>query len=161
VTRYWVALASVCALALVSLGVIGLAQAGKADQKRWPPQFPRQGATKLFENEHVIIWEQVGRPDPPLVHKHVRDIITIGLESGRIETRDAEGARTDGKLETAVMSTLVYPGKGSPNQVYYSKAGLGPHAEVMVDKTMPGRSIQVEIKGTEPKDCGAWSSACK
>jgi hypothetical protein len=160
-SRYAIALAVVGALAIGGLGVIGLAQTGKPDQQKWPPQFPRQGATKLFENEHVIIWEQVGRPDPPVVHKHVRDIITIGLESGRIETRDAGGAKTDGKLETAVMSTLVYPAKGSPNQVYYSKAGLGPHAEVMTDKTMPGRSIQVEIKGTEPKDCGSWSAACK
>lgn len=48
-----------------------------------------------------------------------------------------------------------------PHSMSYSKAGLGPHAEVMTDPNQPGRSIFVEIKGTEPKDCREWSTACK
>jgi hypothetical protein len=43
----------------------------------------------------------------------------------------------------------------------YTKAGLGPHAEVMTDPITPGRSIFIEIKGTEPKDCREWSTACQ
>jgi len=143
---------------VVGLSAMSLAQSG---QKKYPPQFPRQGATKLFENDKVIVWEQVGRPDPPVVHKHIRDIITIGLEPGSVETRDAEGRKTDGSLERQVMSQLIYPAKGTPNQVFYSKAGLGPHIEAMTDKAKPGRSIQIEIKGTEPKDCRDWSTACQ
>ena len=52
-----------CAVAL-AIGVTAIA-AGQGDRnagRKWPAQFPREGATKLFENDHVIIWEQVGRP---------------------------------------------------------------------------------------------------
>jgi hypothetical protein len=31
----------------------------------------------------------------------------------------------------------------------------------MVDPSRPGKTIFVEIKGTEPKDCREWSTACK
>jgi hypothetical protein len=48
-----------------------------------------------------------------------------------------------------------------PNSMTYTKAGLGPHAEVMTDPNNPGRSIFIEIKGTEPKDCREWSTACQ
>jgi hypothetical protein len=38
---------------------------------------------------------------------------------------------------------------------------LGPHAEVAPDPNSVSKSIFVEIKGTEPKDCAQWSLACK
>ena len=63
----------ICAVAIV-VGLAAMA-AGQADRnagRKWPPQFPREGATKLFENDHVIVWEQVGRPKEPFVHKHIR-----------------------------------------------------------------------------------------
>jgi len=57
-------------------------QADRAASKKWPPQFPREGATKLFENEYVIVWEQVGRPKDAFMHKHIRDILNFGIEAG-------------------------------------------------------------------------------
>ena len=73
------------------LGVLGIcasvaigaaAQSARPPAKKWPPQFPREGATKLFENDHVIVWEQVGRPKEAFQHKHIRDILNIGIDPG-------------------------------------------------------------------------------
>ena len=147
-----VGLFGLCAL------VIAAAVAGQPDRaaaNRYPPQFPREGATKLFENEHVIVWEQVGRPKEPFVHKHIRDILTFGVEDGRIVVQQPAGR--DGK-EDAAATTRIYA-RGA-NSLSYSKAGLGPHIELAPDPDRIPRSIFVELKGTEPKDCRAWSTAC-
>ena len=34
----------------------------------WPAQFPRPGATKVFENERVIVWDQIYQ-DQPFMHR--------------------------------------------------------------------------------------------
>jgi hypothetical protein len=156
--RHRVAVLSVGVLAIVAcLDLMGAGQADKPASKKWPPQFPREGATKLFENEHVIVWEQVGRPKEPFVHKHVRDILTFGLQPGRVETLGPDGKKTDGTQEG---STTVRIYSRSPNSLTYTKAGLGPHAEVANDPNNIPRSIFVELKGTEPTDCAQWSTAC-
>lgn len=154
VNARWAGLLGVCALVAL-LGAAAVA-AGQGE-KKWPPQFPREGATKLFENDHVIVWEQVGRPKQPFVHKHVRDILTFGIEAGRIETQNPDGSRTDGKLEASATTRIYSRGV---NTLSYSKAGLGPHAEVATDPNNIPRSIFVEIKGSEPKDCKQWSTGC-
>ena len=152
--RYLVVL-GICALATV-VGVAGMAaQADKAASKKYPPQFPREGATKLFENEHVVVWEQVGRPKEVFQHKHIRDILNFGIEpGGGIGVLNPDGSKGGG----SPLTETIY--RKSPNGITYTKAGLGPHAEVMTDPNNPGRSIFVEIKGTEPKDCRQWSTAC-
>jgi len=131
------------------------AQADKPAATKYPPQFPREGATKLFENEHVIVWEQVGRPKDAFVHKHIRDILNFPIEpGGGIAVLNPDGSKGTG---SSLTQTIYSKG---PTGVTYSKAGIGPHAEVMIDPAKPGRSIFVEIKGTEPKDCREWSTAC-
>jgi hypothetical protein len=131
------------------------AQNAKPAAGKYPPQFPREGATKLFENEHVIVWEQIGRPKEALVHKHIRDILYFPIDpGGGIAVLNADGSKGTGSS----LTQTIY--NKPPNSMSYSKAGLGPHAEVMVDPGKPGRSIFVEIKGTEPKDCREWSTAC-
>src|SRR5207247_1175180 len=109
------------------------------------------------ENDHIIVWEQVGRPQNPFMHMHVRDTIVFGLQNGRVETLTADGKKSDGKAESAA-TTRIYA--ANPGSVQYTKAGLGPHAEVATDPNNIHKSIFVELKGTEPKDCGQWSTAC-
>ena len=150
----------VCALSLFACLAVAVAgQAVKTAAERWPPQFPREGATKLFENESIIVWEQVGRPKDAFIHKHVRDTIVFGLQGGRVLTVGLDGKNNDGSQERAATTT-IYPGSGGVGSVQYTKAGLGPHAEVGTDPNTP-RSIFIELKGTEPKDCGLWSTACR
>lgn len=138
-------------LAILGIGIA--AQSGQKPGAKYPPQFPREGATKLFENEHVIVWEQVGRPKEAFVHKHIRDILNFPLDpGGGIAVLNPDGSKGTGSS----LTETIYK---NPSMTY-SKAGIGPHAEVMVDPGKPGRSIFVEIKGTEPKDCREWSTAC-
>ena len=142
------------AAAAVAIVGIGVAAQSKPAAGKYPPQFPREGATKLFENEHVIVWEQVGRPKEAFVHKHIRDILNFPIDNGAgIAVLNPDGSKGTGSS----LTQTIY----KQPSVTYSKAGIGPHAEVMVDPGKPGRSIFVEIKGTEPKDCKEWSTACK
>ena len=57
-------------------------EAAQAEQTKWSPQCPREGATKLFENDYSIVWAQIGRPKEPFVHRHIRDILTFGVPPG-------------------------------------------------------------------------------
>ena len=134
-------------------------QAGKAVSTKWPPQFPREGATRLFENDHIIVWEQIGRPKEPFMHMHVRDTIVFGIEGGRVDTLGIDGVKNDGKAEGAATAR-IYPGKSGVGSVQYTTAGLGPHAEVAPDPNNVSKTIFIELKGTEPKDCSQWSTAC-
>ncbi len=154
--RRRVAALGLCVLVtVVGVTAMARAQADRAASKKWPPQFPREGATKLFENEHVIVWEQVGRPKDAFMHKHIRDILNFGIDpGGGIGVLNPDGS----KGGRSSLTQTIY--NKSPNGITYTKAGLGPHAEVMTDPSNPGRSIFVEIKGTEPKDCRQWSTAC-
>jgi hypothetical protein len=147
------------ALAIATAFVAATAgQASKPAQQKWPPQFPREGATKLFENDHIIVWEQIGRPKTPFVHKHIRDILTFAVEPGRVDVLGPDLKPIASSTSTGATVRL-YPGERGG--LLFTKAGLGPHVETAPDPTSIPKSIFVEIKGTEPKDCAQWSTACK
>jgi len=145
--------------AVVFVLVAAAARAPQAAPEKYPPQFPREGATKLFENDRIIVWEQVGRPKNAFVHRHVRDTIVFGLEPGRVLTQGPDGKVNDGRAERS-STTTIRPGTAGVGSVQYTTAGLGPHAEVAPDTNSP-KSIFIELKGSEPKDCGQWSTACR
>ena len=144
----------------ISIASGAAGQRSKAVSKKWPPQFPREGATKLFENDRIIVWEQVGRPKEAFMHRHVRDTIVFGIQGGRVDTLDVDGQKNDGKAERAATAR-IYPGSAGIGSVQYTTAGLGPHAEVAPDPNSIPKTIFIELKGTEPKDCARWSTACQ
>jgi hypothetical protein len=113
----------------------------------WAPQFPRPGATKIFENERVIVWDQIYQ-DQPFMHRHVRDQLNIVLEDGPIKIVDAAG----------VERVTPSPNKGKIGLIGYFKAGLGPHSEVAADPNHRPRIMYIEFKGTEAPGLvnGAW-----
>jgi hypothetical protein len=121
--------------------------AGKATVETWAPQFPRPGASKVFENERVIVWDQIYQ-DQPFMHRHVRDQLNIVLEDGPIKIVDAAGT------ERVTPS----PNKGKIGLIGYFKAGLGPHSEVAADPNRRPRIMYIEFKGTEAAGLvnGAW-----
>lgn len=152
-TWVWVGvLALVAGLAASASGLLA-----QAPPQKWPPQFPREGATKLFENDRIIVWEQVGRPRDAFVHKHVRDIVTVQVKPGRIDVLgpDLKPVPSSANRSTQTLTPLDRGG------VSFTKAGLGPHAETEADSANPSRMIFIEIKGTEPPDCAKWSTACR
>jgi hypothetical protein len=122
-------------------------RAGKPAVETWAPQFPRPGATKVFENERVIVWDQIYQ-DQPFMHRHVRDQLNIVLEDGPIKIVDAAGA------ERVTPS----PNQGKIGLIGYFKAGLGPHSEVAADPKRRPRIMYIEFKGTEPAELvnGGW-----
>ena len=155
-----IALSITGAAAVVACVVlIGDVTAAQPPEETWPPQFPREGATKLFENEHVIVWEQIGRPTEPFAHRHIRDILTFGVEAGPIEVLGPDlQPRTPSPGGSSFTERLYSRGD---HTLSYSKAGLGPHVEMAPDPNNVPISIFVEIKGTEPADCAQWSTACR
>jgi hypothetical protein len=159
VDRRRIGLLVFCALAVVtSLAVVDARQKSGGTQQKWPPQFPREGATKLFENDQIIVWEQVGRPKTPFVHKHIRDILTFAVEPGRVDVLGPD-LKPIASSSTTGATQRLYPGERGG--LTFTKAGLGPHVEVSPDPAKIPKSLFVEIKGTEPKDCAQWSTACK
>ena len=138
--------------------LLGAAGGGQPSPEKYPPLFPREGATKLFENEHIIVWEQIGRPAEPIVHRHVLDILHFAVEPGTVEVSAPEGESSAGSRARASLIEAFY--SRGDNSVLYGKAGLGPHVELAPDPDRLPISIFVEIKGTEPADCAQWSTAC-
>lgn len=118
--------------------------------KKYPPQFPRDGAIKMFENDKIIVWDTYfpHHEGTTYMHKHVRDIVVFTLSDG---ARDLMSP--DGKVS---KSEHFGPGPW-PSFLGYYEAGLGPHSEVGAPKNK-ARSFNIEIKGTEPKGCKEWST---
>jgi hypothetical protein len=54
-----------------------------AQAQSYPPAFPRPGATKLFENDKVVVWNIAwlkGQPTP--LHRHIYDLTGVYYEAG-------------------------------------------------------------------------------
>src|SRR5689334_2426694 len=60
-----------------------------------PPPFPRQNATKLMENERIVVWNIVWpKGQPTALHRHVYDQVgTYYARGGRVITTPDGNAR--------------------------------------------------------------------
>ena len=118
------------------VGVESLAASAKSDS--WAPQFPRDGAEKVFENERVIVWDETYTTEPHM-HMHMRDVVVVALEDGVGRTVRPDGTSRDIPLK----------GGKIPRFSSYMKAGAGPHAEFATDPKRVPRKLWIELKGTE------------
>jgi len=146
----------VCALATAVLAVAVIAaQTDRAPATKWPPQFPREGATKLFENEHVIVWEQVGRPKEVFQHKHIRDILNFGIDpGGGIGVLNPD--RSKGSAVRSRRQSTTRRPRGDLHESR-TRSTRGSH-----ERSQPAGTIDLRgDQGTEPKDCREWSTACQ
>lgn len=129
-------------------GVAWFATAGERGNTQqadtWPPQFPRPGATKVFENDKVIIWDERYSPEP-YFHRHVRDVIAFRIEDGGGVVVDYP----DGRSRSDAQEPQKSPA-GLPRFSSYAKAGGEAHSERSADPKRLRRNIWVELKGTEP-----------
>lgn len=78
----------------------------------YPPPFPRANATKLLENDHIVVWDIVWpKGQPTALHRHVYDQVGTYYQAGGrvITTPDGEtrGTTTEvGRLSTTRKGTL-------------------------------------------------------
>ena len=59
----------------------------------YPPPFPREGATKVFENESVTVWDvtwKAGVPTP--MHQHRLELVGVTLVPGTVRVTLPDGA---------------------------------------------------------------------
>ncbi len=158
-----VGLASVGVLVVVAAWLVGgglatpAGEATQVEQTKWPPLFPRAGATNVLETDRIIVWDQVYTAEE-ITHKHIRDILVFAVEDGPIRVSTPEGVTT-GRAEQ--VGEVSPDHVGLPRVVGYFKAGIGPHSEALIDPSRPRRYFFVEFKGTEPADCKEWSTACQ
>ena len=82
---------------LLSLVIVALWVAGQAvytaqtGQEKWPPQHPRAGTEKLYEDDRVIVWDDILSTEH-YMHRHSRDSIYFYIEAGPVETMDENGS---------------------------------------------------------------------
>lgn len=104
-----------------------------------PPPFPRDGATKVFENKQVIIWDvswQKGRAVP--LHEHRYASVSVTIQTGRVNS-----VLSDGTAHVGIEQEL--------GSVTYFERGLVHRQEGVSDT--PRRSFVIELKeNTLPPD---------
>jgi hypothetical protein len=67
----------------------------------YPPPFPRDGATKVFENESVVVWDVTwvkGKPTP--MHRHVVELVGVTLVPGTVRVTLPDGTSRESELDT-------------------------------------------------------------
>ena len=102
------AFASAAMLAMKKLGlVVALFSACTvAAQSSLPPPFPRTNATRLFDSDHVAVWDVVWpKGQPTEMHRHVYDQVgTYYAPGGRLITTP-DGAARSTLTEVGSLST--------------------------------------------------------
>jgi quercetin dioxygenase-like cupin family protein len=106
-----------------------------ATPQTYPPPFPRDGATKVLENESVVVWDVTwakGKPTP--MHRHVVDVVGVTLVPGTVRVTLPDGTTRESELDT-------------PGAVSGGGKGL-THQEEGTSDT-PRRAILIELKGAK------------
>ncbi len=101
----------------------------------YPPGFPRPGATKLLENDKVIVWDVVwpkGRALP--MHRHVYDVTGVFYAPGERQITMADGTV---RRTTTDIGSVTW----SPKDTTHIEEGISDP---------PTKGILIELKGTVP-----------
>jgi ketosteroid isomerase-like protein len=77
----------------------------------YPPPFPREGATRLFENERVVVWDVIWKKGVPTpLHQHRLEVVGVTLVPGIVRSTYPDGTTREGSLEEA--GAVTSGGKG-------------------------------------------------
>ncbi len=119
----------------MSLTTTGLALAAASilAAQNYPPPFPRDGATKVLENESVVVWDVTwvkGKPTP--MHRHVLGVVGVTLVPGTVRVTLPDGSTRESEKDT-------------PGAVSAGGKGMIHMEEGTSDA--PRRAILIEIKG--------------
>ena len=127
-------LRSVC----TRLVVIGLCSLVLGAQT-YPPAFPRAGATKLLENERVVVWDVTwpkGQATP--LHRHIHDMTGVYIAPGNRMITAEDGSK---RPVTTAAGGIVWQLKG----VTHIEEGTSDE---------PLRAIMIELKQDAPVGTG-------
>ena len=103
--------------AIGSLLIAGLLTAGALpvlaqaqEEPDYPHAYPREGVTKRFENDRVIVWEVLwldGVPQP--YHRHRYDMTGVFLRWGPLRVTRPDGTFTVSETPFEIPSTFLLP----------------------------------------------------
>ena len=98
----------------------------------YPPPFPREGVTKLFENEWVVVWHGVfPKNRPTAMHEHKLDLVGVFLSHGQVKNTTLDGSVRLGK-------------PFGPNHVVFQPSGVIHSEESFIEGT---KAVGIELKG--------------
>lgn len=101
----------------------------------YPPPFPREGATKVLENESVVVWDvtwEKGKATP--MHQHPVDVVGVTLVPGTVRVTLPDGSSRESERDS--VGAVSSGGKGLTHQ----EEGTSD---------VPRRAILIELKGAK------------
>lgn len=119
---------------VAGLTLVGLCSFVLAAQT-YPPAFPRVGATKLLENERVVVWDVTwpkGQATP--LHRHVYDMTGVYIAPGNRLITAVDGSKRD---VTTAAGGIIWQLKG----ITHIEEGTSDE---------PLRAIMIELKQDAP-----------
>ncbi len=127
----------------------GLLAAGFLFAGSYPPAFPRHGATKLFDNERVTVWDAtwpIGADQP--IHEHKYDMAIVYLRYGKIKV-----TTLDGKASISEPFDVPRPASQIKGRTHKEEAMGNPgdpeRRAIMVDLKTSAGSLALQ-PGQEP-----------
>ena len=135
------------------LAGVGLMAVAASAAQELPHAFPRTGATKLFENERVIIWHvtwPAGTPQP--MHRHRYDMAGVFLRWGPVRFTERDG--TSNPVDTTGFD--VPRAFFTPRGLTHREEGLGPPDRESIsvdlkDVTLPPLPITANVPRAFPR----------
>ena len=101
----------------------------------YPVPFPREGTTKLLENDRVMVWRLDWEQNrPTAMHEHTRDLVAVVLDGGRVTSKTRDGA-------VAMRDLKAGDGLFQPRGMI--------HIEELVEPAR-ARSISIELRNDAP-----------
>jgi hypothetical protein len=116
---------------LLAIGTVPVLAQPAQDEEDYPHAYPREGVTKRYENERVIVWEVIW-PDgvPAEYHRHRYDMTGVFLRWGPLRVTRPDGTFTVSETPFEVPSTFLLR-KG----VTHKEEGIGQpeRHSIMID----------------------------
>ena len=116
-------------LALTAMGADGIATKAQS----YPPGFPREGATKILENDRVVVWDATwhkGKPTP--LHEHTVDYLSVTLVQGTVKVIERDGTSNSASVPLGFV-------RFNPRGIVHVEEGISDQER---------RAIMVELKDT-------------
>src|SRR5665811_576067 len=81
-------------------------------QSVYPPPFPRDGISKVFENDRIVVWQGIlgVKGEPTRMHHHQWDLVGVFLDDGHVRNELPDGTVRDSKPFS--RGSVVFQPKG-------------------------------------------------